>query len=376
MNSKKGTKKIAGHQLYISPIRLWIKLLLQNKISPKKLGTALRITFFVLTSAPLRWLQNMILIFRFPPADLSKTNPVFVIGHWRSGTTHLHQLLALDEQFSFLETFQALFFNIAFVSRLFMKPILRAFMPKTRLQDNVRISPESPEEEEQPFSNMSDKSSLHMYFFPKNISYFDKFCLFEGVTDQEKAAWKKDYSTLIRKISLYKGSEKPLLLKNPNNTARLKILLELFPNARFIFIHRDPYEVFASTTILYQKLISTQFLQDFSSEEIEQRILYCYEKLMKSYLDQRNLIPPDQLIEVVFDELISDPIGVLSNIYTHLQLGDFSGQIPKTKEHLKDLHDFKKNKLAKLRPEIIEQINHRWKFAFEEWGYRKREVIN
>lgn len=376
MNSKKENKKVAGHQLYISPIRIWIKLLSQNKISPKKLGTTLRITFFVLASAPLRWLQNLILFFKFPSINFSKTNPVFVIGHWRSGTTHLHQLLALDNQFSFLETFQALFFNIAFVSRHFMKPVLRVFMPKTRLQDNVRISPESPEEEEQPFSNMSDKSSLHMYFFPNNISYFDKFCLFEGVTVQEKADWKKDYSILIRKISLYTSPEKPLLLKNPNNTARLKILLELFPNARFIFIHRDPYEVFASTLILYQKLISTQFLQDFSSKEIEQRIFYCYENLLKTYLDQRNLIPTDQLIEVSFDELISDPIGLLQNIYAQVHLDNFSGQIPKIKEHLKGLYDFEKNTLDELSPEIIEQINHQWKFAFDEWGYRKRDAIN
>src|SRR4051812_41917392 len=35
--------------------------------------------------------------------------PLFVLGHWRSGTTHLHQLLAQDERFAFPNGYQTAF---------------------------------------------------------------------------------------------------------------------------------------------------------------------------------------------------------------------------------------------------------------------------
>lgn len=38
----------------------------------------------------------------------------------------------------------------------------------------------------------------------------------------------------------------PLLIKSPVHTARVRLVLGLFPRARFLYIHRDPYEVFQS----------------------------------------------------------------------------------------------------------------------------------
>ena len=161
-------KEIKEHQLFITSLRLWLKLKRQNVISKDKKAMANKITLFVLISAPFRWLQSLYLLFKIPSVSLKDNPPVFVIGHWRSGTTHLHYLLAKDEQFSYLEAFQAFFFKIAFISKSFMKPVLNYLMPNTRPQDNIKIDAGAPTEEEHPLTNLTEKSGMQSFFFPKN----------------------------------------------------------------------------------------------------------------------------------------------------------------------------------------------------------------
>ena len=86
------------------------------------------------------------------------------------------------------------------------------------------------------------------YFFPKiMMEHFHKYVLFENIPDSEIEGWKRDFIFLLRKISLANHG-KQLVLKSPPNTARINLLLSLFPKAKFIFIHRNPYEVYASNT--------------------------------------------------------------------------------------------------------------------------------
>lgn len=369
MSKNNSSYKLSDHQLSISPLRLWIRLLRQNKTSKQSRRIRIKITLFVIVSAPFRLVEKLIVSRRIKKVDLQEKPPVFVIGHWRSGTTHLHYLLALDKQFSCLTAFQAFFYHVAFVSKSFMKPLLQLMMPKTRPQDNVKIDSNSPTEEEHPLVNCTEKSGMQTFFFPKNRSYFDKFNLFERTTDSEIESWKKVYDNLLKKIALFEGVEKRLLLKNPHNTGRVRVLLEMYPNAKFIYIHRNPYEVFSSSKILYNKTIRTQFLQDFSDEEVDERILYSYEKTLNKYLECRSLIPKDQLIEVSYKDLDENPMDVLNKIYSELRLGDIDSVRPIISSYLESLNNFKKNKTTVIPEKILKEINVRWKFAFNEWGY-------
>ena len=178
---------------------------------------------------------------------------------------------------------------------------------------------------------------------------------------------------MLKQISLFQGKEKQLLLKNPHNTGRVKILLQLFPNAKFIFIHRNPYEVYSSTKYLYQKAVKTQFLQEFSEKEIEERILYCYEKSMQKYLEHKHLIPKGSLFEISFNELETQPINSLEKIYSNLNISDFTKNITHFKAYLNTVKSYKKNQLAEIPLEVKDQINTRWKFAFDNWKYERVE---
>jgi hypothetical protein len=333
-----------------------------------------KISTFVLLSAPFRWVQKLIIHQKLKKVDLTERPPVFIVGHWRSGTTHLHYLLTKDQQFSFLTAFQAFFFHVAFVSKAFMKPLLHKMMPSTRPQDNVKIDSNAPTEEEHPLVNCTEKSGMHSFFFPRNWTYFDKYNLFKGTNEEEIKIWKKAYNRVLKKIALFEGSEKRLLLKNPHNTGRLKVLMEMYPDSKFIYIHRNPYEVFTSTRTLYNKTIKSQFLQELDDIEIDDRILYAYEKTLKKYLSDKEIIPRGQLIEVAYTELDKNPMKVLEKIYDELELGDFEQVGPMMEKYLAQLGRFKKNNTVSIPDHILEQINKRWGFAFKEWDYEMRSL--
>ncbi len=361
--------QVKDHQLFISPISLWRKLKRENDIAPSKRKLVKKISWFIILSTPFQWLQSFILLFRLPSVDLSKKQPVFVIGYWRSGTTHLHYLLAQDKRFSYLENFQAFMFRIAFVTKWIMKPVLGFFMPSKRPQDNIEIDAHSPAEEEHPLVNLTEKSGMQSFFFPKNRSYFDKYNVFEGASDTEIKEWKRVYLKMLKQIALFQGKHKQLLLKNPHNTGRVKVLLELFPEAKFIYIHRNPYDVFQSNVHLYNKTVKTQFLQEFLDKEIEERVLYSYEKAMGSYLNHRSLIPKENLVEIGYDELSENPIPTLEKVYQEVSLDGFESVKPALMKYLESQKNYKRNRFNELSKEQLKEINTRWKFAFDEWNY-------
>lgn len=370
---QKDKKELKEHQLFITPYWLWNKLKRENKIEHSKRSMERKIGTIIFISTPFRLIQKLIISRRVKRVDLSKSPPIFVLGHWRSGTTHLHYILSQDHRFSHLTSFQAFFFNVAFVSKRIMKPILRYAMPKTRPQDNVKIDDESPQEEEHPLVNTTHRSGMHTFFFPKNISYFNKYNLFRGVDKSEKEVWKSEYYSLLQHIALFNGLDRRLLLKNPHNTARIDVLNELFPGSKFIFIHRNPYDVYSSMRILYDKAIKSQFLQDFSDEGIHERILYTYESVLKGYLQQKQTIGVN-LEEVSYRELTDDPIGTIQRVYSKLELSGFEEAQPNIERYLNSVRGFSKNAKPKLPDAVIREINERWNFAFEEWGYTKIKV--
>src|SRR5580765_8583165 len=78
----------------------WIRLLLDNRYSVDSpyLLRAASTSLCAVTNSAFRWYEER----RYGRAwaDVPVPPPVFVLGHWRSGTTHLHYLLGLDDRFA------------------------------------------------------------------------------------------------------------------------------------------------------------------------------------------------------------------------------------------------------------------------------------
>ncbi len=360
--------KVKEHQLYTVHPSVWNELKRENQIEKIYRFRARRINIYCKLLSVGNLLQRSLFSKKIQKISFKEHPPVFILGLWRTGTTHLHYLMAQDAQFGYLNNHQAFTFNFALLSLNHLNKILSIFVPGKRPQDNVRVTLDDPAEEEQAFSTTSARSSIHSFYFPQNRTYVKKYHLFEGISKEEKDEWKKDYLYVLKNIALY-GKKNKLLLKNPHNTGRVKELLELFPGARFIFIHRDPYTVFRSTQKLHNRMVSSQLLQHCGQTEIENIILEDNANILRKYLSERMLIPEGNLVEIGFEELENSPLETLEGIYQDLNLEGFEDARPAMLSYLESVKQYKRNTYRPLPNRILNRLHAEWGFWFKEFGY-------
>ncbi len=352
----------------------WFQLLRRNKfaIDIRFLPKALLLTFLSLLNSPFQLYEHFVYSRKIKRVKVIR--PVFILGHPRSGTTYLQYVLSRDPHFSFCQTFEGLAPHVFLSGGKFIRAIMKLAMPDTRPQDNVKAGVSLPIEEEFAMGSISQTSWVHGLYFPKSIfNVFDECVTFqrgEGV----KGNWKKNFLFFTQKL-VYQNPNKVLLLKSPCNTARVKEILEVFPDARFIHIHRNPYDVFLSNEGLYEKILPLLGLHRVKNEFILKYILYAYEKLYKKYLVDKKYVPATQLYELPYSSFIADPMVELRKAYQQLNLGSFDDVESFLMNEVKQSESYKKNTYAGINENIKTQIETRWKFAFNAFGY-EMEVRN
>lgn len=174
----------------------------------------------------------------------------------------------------------------------------------------------------------------------------------------------------VRKMTVKHG--KPVIMKSPFNTGRIRYLLELFPGAKFVNIHRHPFDVFKSSIHTVNKVLPPFTLQRRprdSDQQIHDGIISMYREVTDAFFDERALIPEGHFIEIGYAELVADRMGGLRKIYEHLGLPDFGAVEPKVRAYLESLGDFKKNKFNDLDEAVKARLTKEWSRAFEQWGY-------
>ena len=196
-------------------------------------------------------------------------DPVFILGHWRSGTTFMHNVFSCDKHFGYNTTYQTVFPNLMLWGQPFFKKNMAFLMPDKRPTDNMELKVDLPQEEEFALANMMPYTYYNFWFFPKHmLEYCDRYLLFDNISEHEREVFKETFLKLI-KISLWNTKGSQFLSKNPPHTGRVKTLVEMFPNAKFIYLKRNPYTVFESTRSFFTNTIQPLRLQDISNEQIE-----------------------------------------------------------------------------------------------------------
>jgi hypothetical protein len=314
---------------------------------------------------PLHHLERM-RVRRQVEAQSFVAPPVFIIGHWRSGTTHLHQLLSQDPQFAVVTLMQAAF-PLDFLTSI-GEPIVAALLPETRIVDAIPISIHSPWEEEMAMSCFGTLSFFHAFFFPSRASQiYQRAVHFDGVTADQVAAWWKAYRYYLTKVQCVNPTRR-LLLKNPANSARVAALRDQFPGAKFILIHRHPDEVYASTLLLHRKAREAWALQNSDGAALPQMVLENYACLMNACFTQTRGLQEDELVEIPMSDLESKPLLVLESVYQQLQLPGFESARFHFAGYLDKLGAFQKNQLSLSSTEraaLRVQLRH----VFERWNY-------
>jgi hypothetical protein len=186
--------------------------------------------------------------------------PLFIIGHWRSGTTLLHELLVLDARHTYPTTYECFAPNHFLATQWFVVRFMRFMLPSRRPMDNMAAGWDRPQEDEFALCNLGAPSPYLTMAFPNNRPLDQQYL-----------------TRFLCEVSYFK--RKRIILKSPPHTCRIKVLLELFPQARFVHIVRDPFVVFPSTVHLWKKLYTQTALQRPTFVGLEDRVLDTFERM-------------------------------------------------------------------------------------------------
>ncbi|MBN1416546.1 MAG: sulfotransferase [Bacteroidales bacterium] len=244
--------------------------------------------------------------------------PVFIIGHWRTGSTYLHQLFNLDPQFTTPKLIQTAIPDHFLFSSTYYLPLMNLAMPKSRMMDEVTISPLAPQEDEFALIRMGSESPLEKLFFPTGDKYF-LADYNEYIPKGDKLElWKQNLLTFYKKITFLTG--KQIVSKNPYHTMRMSLLADMFPGARFIHICRSPYEVIPSTVRMWNKVAkSTCLKRTWTSPGFKE-----VASVLRSYIHyvskEKTKCREHHFTEVTFENLEKDPLKELKRIYAELNL--------------------------------------------------------
>lgn len=275
---------------------------------------------------PFRWIE-LALYNKKIKSSAIETDPLFILGYYRSGTTYLQNMFMQDNRLGYTSIYQTIFpeLMLAFEKRLtpFLEKISKAFKMQNHFH-RIPFTWYSPGEEDVAMISFINVNAAQwgVLFPEKAIETFTKYALFENISPEELHNWKNSYLYLIKKISIVNNG-KPLVLKSPLNTARVNQLLSLFPNAKFVYISRNPVHVYASSKRLWEMIIQNYILGRCSAVNIQQIIIDTYSRSIDSYMKYKVLIPQGRLIEISYEDFIMQPIDTIKQIYDRLSLGNF-----------------------------------------------------
>lgn len=301
-------------------------------------------------------------------AGVNVKAPLFILGHWRSGTTLLHYLLAQDsDQFAFPNTYQAVNPETFLTTEEKNARRFAWLVPKTRPMDNMALSFQTPQEDEFAPCLMTLHSLYLGISFPRREQHYARYLTFRDVPEEDVEAWKNAFLRFLKKLTL--KYNRPLLLKSPPHTARIRLLLSMFPDARFVHIHRNPYTVFQSFQHYFDTALWYTYLQRPNLADINDGILRRYTALYDAFFEERQLIPPGQLHEVCFEDLERAPVEEIGRLYERLALPGFARFQPQLQAYVASQAGYRKNAFPPLAPALRAKIAREWHRSFEEWGY-------
>ncbi len=345
----------------------WLRVLADNDfaVDPVYLPRALLLTLSGFPNSVDGWRENRLY---GPAADaVAVPPPVFVLGHWRTGTTHLHNLLAADPRFAYPNLFQAFNPHTFLLNEDRLAPLVAPWIPGRRLMDDVRVGLDTPQEDEFALAAATGLSPYLGWAFPRRRTHYDRYLTFRGAKPAEVGRWKTALLRFVRKLTLKYG--RPLVLKSPPHTARVRLLLDVFPDARFVHVCRDPYAVFQSTRHLERTAAPALALQRSAPRDLDGRILARYAELYDTYLEERGSIPAGRLHELRYEDLAVDPVRGLRRLYAALGLPDFEAARPAVEAHLGAVTGYRPNAFRPLPAADRRRVAAAWGRFFDAWGY-------
>ena len=346
-----------------------LRLIAQNHGRVEFIGFA-RIVYSLMMGtvlSPLNILERL----KFDKKVLNKSidhPPIFIIGHWRTGSTYLHNLICQDTQFGYPSTFQTVTPAVILGFEKMIKPIVSSSLPDKRPQDDVDMGADLPQEEEYALGNLSPYSFYNGWLFPKNMDLYNNYVDFKNVKEREIQEFKNIFLYYVQKLNYYYHG-KQLVLKNPSNTCRIRELLDIFPDAKFIHIYRNPYHVYLSMKRNIEKEMPLYTLQKPPAWDVfEKAMVDMYLRMFEKYFKEKPLILKENFTEIKYEDFIQHPVDEMKRMYKELSLPGFSEAQPRFQRYVDSQ---KKIKISsyKIKQDLKNKIYGYLHETIDLWGY-------
>ena len=350
----------------------WYGLLWRNRfaVSPSRWAMVLIVCAISLGNSLARLVQTLVYGRRIARTEIREA-PIFIVGHWRSGTTMLHELLVLDPRHAYPDTYACFCPNHFLISGRLIPWWLKYLMPARRPMDNMPMGWDCPQEDEFALCCTGIPSPYLKFAFPNHPPPYPEYLDLKGVSPRGLARWKRGFVWFLKCLTL--RNPKRIVLKSPPHTARIDVLLELFPDARFVHIVRDPCAVFPSTVKTWKRFYRDHGAQVPKFEGLQEHVFSTFERMYEAFEASRPRIDPARLCEIRYEDLIQDPVGQLRAVYEQLGLGGFDEVLPAIEQYAARTAGYQTNR-HELAPETREEVDRRWGPFMRKYGYASEPV--
>ncbi|QFU75207.1 sulfotransferase [Halioglobus maricola] len=257
------------------------------------------------------------LYFQHPEIDdVVIEKPIVIAGLPRSGTTHLLNLISCDQRLRSLAYWESL------------EPIPteqdRAVVGEDPRVQRCRDTQLLQDQMIPLFKNMHEMTPEHIHEEIELMGMDFSMVLFENYA--LVPAWRDHYlahdqtphyeflKRALKALQWLRGPQR-WILKSPQHMEQLGPLSKVFPDATFVLPHRDPVSVIASMLTM-QTYVSRISRDPVSPEEIghywQDRLL----RMLRQCVQDRDLLPSAQALDLYFDDITSDALGAVERIYS------------------------------------------------------------
>lgn len=363
--------------------------------------------FYYLFKVPIKFIYISLSLFLdnifFPNyRNVKIEKPIFIIGHPRSATTFLHTILTTTEEFLIFKDWELNHPSLTLRKILQDSKTLRIFFS---LISDLRFSPyrilKSAKKDNENFT----RGGVQKYRQHIELIAQEEELLFLHILDTQfltletplgfeergypELCFNDDQPHQMRSVlffrdclkrQIYLTGKKQIVAKMNFSMFRMKTLLKVFPDAKIVYLVRSPLETIPSHLSLHRRLLDRQFgLDNIPNDKLQQYFnhRYHYNILFYKYFDdlmKNNEIPKDQILELTYNSIRNDLIGVIQKVkrFTNLQ---FSPELEKRIKRQIEKQSSYKRKHENLPVEAFnlteERIKADFDFVFQRYGLKQ-----
>jgi hypothetical protein len=312
------------------------------------------------------------ILFRLQTASLAEAlksvhpqPPIFVLGFWRSGTTLLHELLCCDPRYGFPSTYACMNPSHFALTERFSASVTSQ-KATSRPMDNMQYTWASPQEDEFALLALGAPSPYEALLIPSLMQNPTGLVDWRKENDLERQHWIDAFQSFLQLLTLQQ--QKTMIFKSPPHGFKLSMLLSLFPQAKYIVIERNPYEVFASNLKLWRTLLGLYALEPWSDADIELFVLKSY-RIHEELIEEGICSHQEAFIaRVRYEDVVDNPIAQIERLYDHLELGNFDEIRDRVSRYSEKVAGHARNHFA-ISSEQKRNVEREWGGLIEKKDY-------